>query len=281
MLEARIAAFPSRSVSVGGRALAYREAGQGPALVLLHGIGSGSASWLFQLEELAAGYRVIAWDAPGYGDSDAFAIDAPRPEDYARALAVLLGAGSMAALDGWPAVIAGVTPGMPTFGEKFANRLVLSGDADNPSMIYISEFENPENYTPGEGATSAGAIQVSPGDGEAITGLRTLFLPLENEEVLVIFKERSTYMLTGNDADTFTLQKVSGEFGAVSVVSGHIRGQTNTMPLHIEILYNEFDSTAAFAVSSLLAGLALVTLVLKFWLESRHADGLARAHRRQ
>lgn len=92
MLEARIAAFPSRSVSVGGRALAYREAGQGPALVLLHGIGSGSASWLFQLEELAAGYRVIAWDAPGYGDSDAFAIDAPGPEDYARVLAVLLGA---------------------------------------------------------------------------------------------------------------------------------------------------------------------------------------------
>ncbi|MDH5834357.1 sulfate ABC transporter permease subunit CysW [Luteimonas sp. M1R5S59] len=74
--------------------------------------------------------------------------------------------------------------------------------------------------------------------------------------------------------------RAMGEFGAVSVVSGHIRGLTNTLPLHIEILYNEFDSTAAFAVSSLLAGLALVTLVLKFWLESRHADGLARAHRR-
>ena len=72
--------------------------------------------------------------------------------------------------------------------------------------------------------------------------------------------------------------RAMGEFGAVSVVSGHIRGLTNTLPLHIEILYNEFDSTAAFAVSSLLAGLALVTLVLKFWLEARHADGLARAH---
>jgi sulfate transport system permease protein len=75
--------------------------------------------------------------------------------------------------------------------------------------------------------------------------------------------------------------RAMGEFGAVSVVSGHIRGLTNTLPLHIEILYNEFDSTAAFAAASLLAGLALVTLILKFWLETRHGDALARAHRRQ
>ena len=54
-----------------------------------------------------------------------------------------------------------------------------------------------------------------------------------------------------------------GEFGAVSVVSGHIRGQTNTMPLHVEILYNEYNRTAAFAVASLLALLALATLVVK------------------
>ncbi len=57
--------------------------------------------------------------------------------------------------------------------------------------------------------------------------------------------------------------RAMGEFGAVSVVSGHIRGQTNTMPLHIEILYNEYQFAAAFAVASLLAGLALVTLVLQ------------------
>jgi sulfate/thiosulfate transport system permease protein len=74
--------------------------------------------------------------------------------------------------------------------------------------------------------------------------------------------------------------RAMGEFGAVSVVSGHIRGLTNTLPLHIEILYNEFNTTAAFAVSSLLAGLALVTLVLKYWLEARHADGLASSHRK-
>lgn len=73
--------------------------------------------------------------------------------------------------------------------------------------------------------------------------------------------------------------RAMGEFGAVSVVSGHIRGLTNTLPLHIEILYNEFASTAAFAAASLLAGLALVTLVLKFWLEARHGDALARTRR--
>jgi sulfate transport system permease protein len=54
-----------------------------------------------------------------------------------------------------------------------------------------------------------------------------------------------------------------GEFGAVSVVSGHIRGVTNTMPLHVEILYNEYNRTAAFAVASVLALLALATLALK------------------
>ncbi len=64
--------------------------------------------------------------------------------------------------------------------------------------------------------------------------------------------------------------RAMGEFGAVSVVSGHIRGQTNTMPLHVEILYNEYQSTAAFAVASLLALLALVTLVIKTWVEWRH-----------
>jgi len=74
--------------------------------------------------------------------------------------------------------------------------------------------------------------------------------------------------------------RAMGEFGAVSVVSGHIRGLTNTLPLHIEILYNEFDSTAAFAAASLLSGLALITLVLKFWLEARHGEALAQAHRR-
>jgi sulfate transport system permease protein len=64
--------------------------------------------------------------------------------------------------------------------------------------------------------------------------------------------------------------RAMGEFGAVSVVSGHIRGQTNTMPLHVEILYNEYQSVAAFAVASLLALLALVTLLIKSVAEWKH-----------
>ncbi|MBP7065560.1 sulfate ABC transporter permease subunit CysW [Ferrovibrio sp.] len=68
--------------------------------------------------------------------------------------------------------------------------------------------------------------------------------------------------------------RAMGEFGAVSVVSGHIRGLTNTMPLHVEILYNEYNFVAAFAVASLLALLAIVTLILKSLLEWRLArDG--------
>lgn len=70
-----------------------------------------------------------------------------------------------------------------------------------------------------------------------------------------------------------------GEFGAVSVLSGHIQGQTNTMPLHVELLYNNYDYVGAFAVAALLALLALVTLALKSLLEWRYADALAAIHR--
>jgi len=65
--------------------------------------------------------------------------------------------------------------------------------------------------------------------------------------------------------------RAMGEFGAVSVVSGHIRGLTNTLPLHVEILYNEYNHVAAFSVASLLLALALVILLLKQWSESRVA----------
>jgi sulfate transport system permease protein len=70
--------------------------------------------------------------------------------------------------------------------------------------------------------------------------------------------------------------RAMGEFGAVSVVSGRIRGQTTTLPLHIEILYNEYDFTAAFAASSLLAMLAVVTLAAKHLLERSHHAARAR-----
>ena len=73
--------------------------------------------------------------------------------------------------------------------------------------------------------------------------------------------------------------RAMGEFGAVAVVSGKIRGVTTTMPLHVEILYNEYMGAAAFAVASLLAGLALVTLVLKTVLEWHFADAIAASRR--
>ena len=72
--------------------------------------------------------------------------------------------------------------------------------------------------------------------------------------------------------------RAMGEFGAVSVVSGHIRGETNTMPLQVEALYNDYDFVAAFAVASLLTLLALVTLALKSAIEWRHRDQLAAQH---
>ena len=73
--------------------------------------------------------------------------------------------------------------------------------------------------------------------------------------------------------------RAMGEFGAVSVVSGHIRGLTNTMPLHVEILYNEYQFAAAFAVASLLALLALVTLALKVAIEWRARRAAEESHR--
>ncbi|RAK56424.1 sulfate ABC transporter permease subunit CysW [Phenylobacterium deserti] len=73
--------------------------------------------------------------------------------------------------------------------------------------------------------------------------------------------------------------RAMGEFGAVSVVSGHIRGLTTTLPLHIEVLYNDYDLVGAFAAASILASLGLITLVLKTALEWRHSGELSAARR--
>ena len=82
MIEERIARFALRKSG----SLSYREAGAGPALLCLHGIGSSSAGWLFQLESLSSQFRVIAWDAPGYGESAFLPAKDPQPKDYAQAL---------------------------------------------------------------------------------------------------------------------------------------------------------------------------------------------------
>jgi sulfate transport system permease protein len=73
--------------------------------------------------------------------------------------------------------------------------------------------------------------------------------------------------------------RAMGEFGAVSVVSGHIRGSTTTLPLHVEVLYNDYEFVGAFATASLLASLGLLTLLLKTFLEWRHSGELAAARR--
>jgi pimeloyl-ACP methyl ester carboxylesterase len=81
---------PLQQAVLAHGALTWREAGQGPPLLLLHGIGSGAASWAGQFEAFAPRHRVIAWDAPGYGSSAPLAVEHPRATDYAQALDALL-----------------------------------------------------------------------------------------------------------------------------------------------------------------------------------------------
>ena len=81
-LGERLAKFPPRTSGP----ISYRESGRGQALLLLHGIGACSAGWLYQLEELGRGFRLIAWDAPGYEDSIPLPAEKPQAADYARAL---------------------------------------------------------------------------------------------------------------------------------------------------------------------------------------------------
>ncbi len=88
--DALVAAHPLATRRAGAGIVAYREAGAGPALALLHGIGNQSGSWTHQLTALGARFRTIAWDAPGYGGSDRLAAESPAAADYADALAALL-----------------------------------------------------------------------------------------------------------------------------------------------------------------------------------------------
>lgn len=81
-LDKRLDAIPVRYAELEFGQLAYRDSGSGPPLVFLHGIGSGSASWVRQFEDLANDYRCIAWDAPGYGESTALTVDAASVSNY-------------------------------------------------------------------------------------------------------------------------------------------------------------------------------------------------------
>lgn len=90
--ETLLDAYPARAIDTAAGRIGVRRAGSGPDLVLLHGIGSGSGSWVHQLTSLSARHRVTAWDAPGYGDSDEPAAGAPDASVYSAALAALLDA---------------------------------------------------------------------------------------------------------------------------------------------------------------------------------------------
>jgi pimeloyl-ACP methyl ester carboxylesterase len=92
LADALVAACPLATRRVGGATLSYREAGAGPALCLLHGIGNQSGSWVRQLEALGGRFRTVAWDAPGYGESDRLKPESPSAADYAGALGGLLDA---------------------------------------------------------------------------------------------------------------------------------------------------------------------------------------------
>jgi pimeloyl-ACP methyl ester carboxylesterase len=92
LAERLVAAYPLQKVSTRRGIISYREAGAGPAVCLLHGISSQSGSWVHQLDTLAPRFHVIAWDAPGYADSDRLPANAPAASDYAESLAGLLDA---------------------------------------------------------------------------------------------------------------------------------------------------------------------------------------------
>lgn len=89
-LVARLTDFPLQRTMLAGRQLAYRRVGQGPVLLLLHGISSGSGSWVCQLEQLAAQFTLVAWDMPGYGQSDPLPGSTPDARAYARVLHQLI-----------------------------------------------------------------------------------------------------------------------------------------------------------------------------------------------
>ena len=192
--------------------------------------------------------------------------------------------------------------------QHFAGRTVLSGLIDLPfsvspvisGLIYVLLFGAMGYLGPYLQSENIQIIFALPG-----IALATIFVtfPFVARELVPLMQEQGTVdeeaalSLGASGWQTFfrvTLPNIRwallygvvlcnaramGDFGAVSVVSGHIRGKTNTMPLHVEILYNEYNFAAAFAVASLLALLALVTLAIKVGLEWRYSDQIAASRR--
>ena len=139
--------FPLQTVEAHGRRFSYRESGHGPAIVLLHGIGSGSGSWLSQLDGLSGEHRIIAWDAPGYGATTPVESPSPKATEYAAALENLL-----AALNAEPAVLIGHSFGALTAGSYASTHgdlpmLILADPANGYGAV--DERPVPANATQG------------------------------------------------------------------------------------------------------------------------------------
>lgn len=129
------------------------------------------------------------------------------------------GTGSMSAASGFPLINGSETYDKPSIVEKYANRLVTAdfhGAALFPSHVVLSDDLAPETYTIGTSATNAVVFQVAPGDGQSVKAVKTFNLPFTNEQLLLIFKDRSIYSLSGNTPVTFALNLVNSNFGCLN-----------------------------------------------------------------
>jgi hypothetical protein len=129
------------------------------------------------------------------------------------------GSGSMSAASGWPLVNGSETYDKPSICEKYANRMVFAnfnGATTFPSHLVISDDLAPETFTIGTSATNAVVFQAATGDGQQIRALKTFNIPSSNTQLLLIFKDRSLYGLTGNTPATFNLFLVNNNFGCLN-----------------------------------------------------------------
>jgi hypothetical protein len=165
------------------------------------------------------------------------------------------GQAPLEALPNWPPNLQDYVAGNPSLAATYANRLMLAGDPIFPNALYISASEDPETFTPDTTEESAGAIQVSPGDGQYITALVPMFMPYTNEQILLIFKNRSIYALKGNSASDFTLQQVANHVGAVSPKAVLTVGQ--------EVWFLSEEGISSLGVNTQLGVLALGNLSAK------------------
>lgn len=131
------------------------------------------------------------------------------------------GSGSATSASGWPIVVGGDTYEKPSMVEAYANRLVFgnfNGSTKFPSHIAISNDLSPETFTlsPTSTATNGAVVQISPGDGQHLRAMRSIYIPSEANSYLILFKDKSIYAFTGNSPETFNLSIVSSSFGALN-----------------------------------------------------------------